>query len=156
VNIAARLEALAESGGVLVSHTVHDHARVNHSFRFDELGERSLKNIERPGSGSFARAGETPFRLMGRPSLWQGGVLFRCPIGHPSPSCPSTISAASRKRPISATGSPRRSSPVWRGSARCLSSPAIPPSRFVVSRWSCPRSDAGSASPIYWRAACGV
>nr|MBA3517088.1 adenylate/guanylate cyclase domain-containing protein [Hyphomicrobiales bacterium] len=27
VNIAARLEALAEPGGVLVSHTVHDHAR---------------------------------------------------------------------------------------------------------------------------------
>src|SRR6187399_454292 len=48
VNIAARLEAIAEPGTVLVSHTVHDHARSNHSFRFNELGERSLKNIERP------------------------------------------------------------------------------------------------------------
>ncbi len=48
VNIAARLEGLAEPGNVLVSHTVHDHARGNQSFRFDGLGERSLKNIERP------------------------------------------------------------------------------------------------------------
>jgi adenylate cyclase len=48
VNIAARLETIAEPGGVLVSHTVHDHARGKQSFRFDELGERTLKNIGRP------------------------------------------------------------------------------------------------------------
>jgi TolB-like protein/Flp pilus assembly protein TadD len=48
VNIAARLEAIAEPGEVLVSHTVYDHARSKQSFRFDELGERLLRNIERP------------------------------------------------------------------------------------------------------------
>jgi adenylate cyclase len=48
VNIAARLEALAESGGVLVSRTVHDQVRDRLEISFEDLGERELKNIARP------------------------------------------------------------------------------------------------------------
>ena len=48
VNVAARLEGLAEAGGVLVSHTIHDHVHGKLPFGFEDLGERSLKNIERP------------------------------------------------------------------------------------------------------------
>jgi adenylate cyclase len=48
VNVAARLEALAESGGICVSGTVHDHIRDRLPFPFDDLGEQSVKNIARP------------------------------------------------------------------------------------------------------------
>src|SRR5207253_3610581 len=48
VNIAARVEALADAGGVFVSNTVYDHVRDRLPFAFDDLGEQSLKNIMRP------------------------------------------------------------------------------------------------------------
>ncbi len=48
VNIAARLEGLAEPGGVLVSGNVHDHVAGRLSCRFELLGEQQLKNIDRP------------------------------------------------------------------------------------------------------------
>ena len=48
INIAARLEALAEPGGVLVSSTVFDHVRGKLPFSFVDTGERQLKNIEQP------------------------------------------------------------------------------------------------------------
>ncbi len=48
VNIAARLEALAEPGGILVSRVVHDQVRDKLSFGFEDLGEQTVKNIARP------------------------------------------------------------------------------------------------------------
>jgi class 3 adenylate cyclase len=48
VNIAARLEALAEPGGVYVSARVHDYVTGMSEIRLEDLGEHSLKNIERP------------------------------------------------------------------------------------------------------------
>jgi adenylate cyclase len=48
VNIAARIEALAEPGGILVSSSVYD--QVNHrvSAKFEDMGKHSLKNIDVP------------------------------------------------------------------------------------------------------------
>ena len=48
VNVAARLEALADPGGVFVSNTVHDHVRDRLPFVFEDLGEQQVKNIARP------------------------------------------------------------------------------------------------------------
>src|SRR5215470_16207784 len=48
VNVAARLQELAEPGGVCVSRTVRDHARDKVQFGFEDLGERTVKNIARP------------------------------------------------------------------------------------------------------------
>jgi TolB-like protein/class 3 adenylate cyclase/Flp pilus assembly protein TadD len=48
VNVAARLEALAEPGGVLISRTVRDHVQDKLPYRFVDLGERRVKNIPRP------------------------------------------------------------------------------------------------------------
>jgi adenylate cyclase len=48
VNIAARVEALADAGGVFVSNTVHDHVRDRVPFVFEDLGEQQVKNIARP------------------------------------------------------------------------------------------------------------
>jgi len=48
VNVAARLEALAEPGGICVSRVVRDQVRDKVDFAFEDLGEKSVKNIARP------------------------------------------------------------------------------------------------------------
>ncbi|WP_051380682.1 adenylate/guanylate cyclase domain-containing protein [Bradyrhizobium sp. WSM1743] len=48
VNVAARLEALAEANGICVSRVVHDQVRDKLDLVFEDLGERQLKNIARP------------------------------------------------------------------------------------------------------------
>jgi TolB-like protein len=48
VNVAVWLEGVAEPGGIMVSHTVHDHVQGKLSFRFDDLGERAVKEVGRP------------------------------------------------------------------------------------------------------------
>ena len=48
VNIAARLEALAEPGGVCISRTVRDHIGDRLPYTFDDIGEQSVKNIAQP------------------------------------------------------------------------------------------------------------
>jgi TolB-like protein len=48
VNVAARLEGLAEPGGTYVSATVHDHVLGKLALPFDDLGEHTLKNIAKP------------------------------------------------------------------------------------------------------------
>jgi TolB-like protein/class 3 adenylate cyclase len=48
VNVAARLEALAEPGGICISRMVRDQIRDKLSYAFEDLGEQSVKNIARP------------------------------------------------------------------------------------------------------------
>jgi adenylate cyclase len=48
VNVAARLEALAEPGGICVSRVVRDQVRDKLAFSFEDMGERQVKNIARP------------------------------------------------------------------------------------------------------------
>src|SRR5580693_2684449 len=48
VNIAARLEALAEPGGIYVSRVVRDQVRDKLDYTFEDLGEQQVKNIARP------------------------------------------------------------------------------------------------------------
>src|SRR5215471_8829773 len=48
VNVAARLEALAEPGGLCISRMVRDHIRDKLAYHFEDLGEQSVKNIARP------------------------------------------------------------------------------------------------------------
>jgi adenylate cyclase len=48
VNVAARLEALAEPGGICVSRMVRDNVRDKLDFAFEDMGEQSVKNIARP------------------------------------------------------------------------------------------------------------
>ncbi len=70
VNIAARLEGIAEPGGICISSSAYDQVLGKVVVEFTDLGEQSLKNIARPvrayavvrkGSGGPARTGgETP------------------------------------------------------------------------------------------------
>jgi TolB-like protein/class 3 adenylate cyclase/Tfp pilus assembly protein PilF len=48
VNIAARLEGLAEPGGICVSRVVRDQVRDRLDYAFEDMGEREVKNIARP------------------------------------------------------------------------------------------------------------
>jgi TolB-like protein/class 3 adenylate cyclase len=48
VNVAARLEALAEPGGISVSRVVRDQVRDKLAFSFEDMGQQQVKNIARP------------------------------------------------------------------------------------------------------------
>ena len=48
VNIAARMEALAEGGGICISSSIYDAVEGKLSFGFDFLGEQQVKNIVKP------------------------------------------------------------------------------------------------------------
>jgi adenylate cyclase len=74
VNVAARLEALAEPGGICVSRTVRNHVQDKLPLAFEDLGERTLKNIPRPvhvfrvADGAAVAGGNQ--RRPGTPWLW--------------------------------------------------------------------------------------
>jgi TolB-like protein/class 3 adenylate cyclase len=67
VNIAARIEAMADAGGVFVSNTVHDHVRDRLPFAFEDLGEQQVKNITRPVR--VYRVGDTAAKAPPQPVL---------------------------------------------------------------------------------------
>jgi adenylate cyclase len=48
VNIAARLESLAEEGGICISGTAYDQVRNKFPFRYEYQGEQVVKNIREP------------------------------------------------------------------------------------------------------------
>src|SRR5712672_3409957 len=48
VNVAARLETLAEPGGICISRVVRDQIRDKLPYPFEDMGELSVKNIARP------------------------------------------------------------------------------------------------------------
>src|SRR5260370_4401300 len=48
VNVAARLEALAEPGGICITRVVRDQVRDKLDFSFEDMGEQHVKNIARP------------------------------------------------------------------------------------------------------------
>ncbi len=100
VNVAARLEGIAEPGGICLSEDAWRQVRDKVKAAFADLGEKALKNIARPlrvyaltsGSSTPAvptAAEESPGR------------------GSRSSSCRSPISAAIRSRTISSMASPR-------------------------------------------------
>src|SRR5947207_9397025 len=78
VNIAARLEALAEPGGICLSSAAHEQVRDRLDIAFVDLGEQQVKNITRPvrtyGAvlGASSRAAppvSAPLPLPDKPSL---------------------------------------------------------------------------------------
>ena len=70
VNIAARLETLADPGGICVSRGVRDHVRKMGQYAFQDLGEQSVKNIAQPIRAFRGRSasGEPPAPPVGTPS----------------------------------------------------------------------------------------
>src|SRR5438045_6264871 len=55
VNVAARLESIAAPGGITISGPVRDHLGNRLDLTFEDMGEQTLKNIERPIRGYRVR-----------------------------------------------------------------------------------------------------
>ncbi len=77
VNVASRLEGLAEPGGVCISASVYEQIRDRIEWVFEDLGERKVKNIDRPvrawrwasEAASTADARNVPLSLREKPSI---------------------------------------------------------------------------------------
>ena len=82
VNIASRLEGLAEPGGICISSNVHDQIQSTMRLSYEDLGERTVKNISKPvrsfavriagANKDNASADEyvpAPLSLPGKPSI---------------------------------------------------------------------------------------
>lgn len=66
VNIAARLETVADPGGICVSRTVFNHVRNKIEAPFQDLGEQTMKNIAEPVSVFRIAVGDPPARSESR------------------------------------------------------------------------------------------
>jgi adenylate cyclase len=80
VNVAARLEGLAEPGGICVSRTVFDHVKDKVDLSFEDLGQKELKNIADPVQVYRVilepdAAGQVSGEAPARRQLWQQPVL---------------------------------------------------------------------------------
>ena len=62
VNVAARLEALCEPGGICVSHRVREDTQDKLDIAFEDIGEQQLKNIARPVRVYQVRLDDAPAR----------------------------------------------------------------------------------------------
>jgi TolB-like protein/tetratricopeptide (TPR) repeat protein len=91
VNIAARLEAEAPAGGILISRNVHDAVAGRVKATFDDLGSLALKNIDRPIQA---------FSVKWEPSDW--------PVATPVPS-KATEPAPLRESALAKSDPPRLS-----------------------------------------------
>ena len=78
VNVAARLEGLAEPGGICISGAVHDQVRDRVDLAFEDMGEQTVKNIDRPvwvwrwsaaGSAGPKVTASEPLPLPDKPSI---------------------------------------------------------------------------------------
>ncbi len=78
VNVAARLESLADPGGICISNTVHDQVSTKLALAYEDLGEQAVKNIAKPvkvfrvlpdGMPARRETGQIPRRY------WRSGVL---------------------------------------------------------------------------------
>jgi len=76
INVAARLESLADPGGILISGKVHEEIQNKLALNCEDLGEQSVRNIARPvrvwrvrnGPGTrFKDIGERQLKNVSRP-----------------------------------------------------------------------------------------
>jgi hypothetical protein len=79
VNIAARLEALAEPGGICISKTAFDHIETKLPLGYEFLGEKTVKNIARPVGA---------FRVLLEPRVTVAGKIAKTKtqLGWPRPA----------------------------------------------------------------------
>ena len=99
INVAARLESLAEPGGIFISSKVYEDVR-GKMINYDDMGEQQLKNI-----AQSVRC----YRVSGIKSLLGTPRRSRCPTNHPSPCCPSQTCRGIPTKSISATALPKTS-----------------------------------------------
>ena len=80
VNVAARLEGLAEPGGIAISGAAHGYVRKALPLAYTDLGEQHVKNIDEPVRAYAVRAATRCG------SGDRSPTRFRCPTRRPSQS----------------------------------------------------------------------
>jgi adenylate cyclase len=80
VNVAARLESLADPGGICISATVRDHVKNKLTLTYYDLGEKTVKNIAEPVHvwrvlPDGATSSQSEVRRFTARKYWQGGAL---------------------------------------------------------------------------------
>ena len=133
VNVAARLEGLAEPGGVCISGKVHEEVKNKLGFGYQDLGPQTVKNIPEPvrayrvltePGATGTVVGKVTAAVVGkRPAAWQmpavAAVVALAMIG-----AGSSVGCG-RGRALGRS-SPR---PSTRGESRCCRSPTSAPTR---------------------------
>ena len=154
VNVAARLEGIAEPGGICVSGTVWDHINGKLSIGYVDIGEQSVKNIPRPvrayhlrvdgtvGDATEAVPAARPSGARSRPPLAAmiaGGAVIAVVAGGllawrlwpksapPSPVAAVTVPAAKPAAPT-ATPAPQPPPPA------AVQAPAAPPAATAAAQ----------------------
>ena len=84
INVAARLESIAEPGGICLSGKVHDEIQGRIELSYKDLGAQQLKNIERP-----VRVYRVVARTGAAASPLSQKAALELPTVRRSPSCPS-------------------------------------------------------------------
>jgi adenylate cyclase len=123
VNVAARLEALAEPGGICISRMVRDQIRDKLPYQFEDRGEQSVKNIARPvrvfalrPEGAAAQpAADCPRGRRGAAGRPSAQLLQRCSssfvlyggFGRPRPCSPQSESRRTKRPLLQSRRSPR-------------------------------------------------
>ena len=124
VNVAARLEEIAEPRGICVSRPVRDQIRDKLLYDLEDLGEQELKNISRPvrvfrvsieetgdAQTAASKAGPHPKQLVRRPRPPSQTAYGRASPG--SSSSPSRQSLSSASGSHGKHGSKQPTSPTW-------------------------------------------
>ena len=145
VNIAARLEGLAEPGGAVVSGSVHEQVKGKVEFRFDDLGPQEVKNIAEPvrafkirPQGDTAVTSDESLALPDKPSI---AVL------------PFENMSGDQIKNISPTALPKTLSPRFRDTASSSSSRATRHSHTRAKQSTCKRSPSPWVSATFSKAA---
>ena len=98
VNVAARLEGIAEPGEICISGTVRDHIGDRLGLAFEDMGDQNFKNIARPvrtySVGPLSRKTREPLLQLNRPPRLRSSTSPRSPSYH-SPTCQATLSKSS-------------------------------------------------------------
>jgi adenylate cyclase len=79
VNIAARLEGLAEPGGICISKTAFDHIESKLPYGYDFIGDQTVKNISKP-VGAFRVLMDPRVTVKGKPEEEKHAPARRMPI----------------------------------------------------------------------------
>ena len=141
VNVAARLEALAEPGGICVSRMVRDQIRDKLPYPFEDMGEQSVKNIARPVRAYALRP--EGLAALSRPGLsarvsWRGWALISAAVAAVlvivciafwfGPAGDLFSRAGKPAEQVAASGKPM---PVGRAAAAIVQ-PLVPPRLSIV------------------------
>src|SRR6516162_8084167 len=122
VNIVARLEGLAEPGGICVSERVHEDAAGKLNLVFDDMGEQELKNIARP---------VRVFRVRRGPPAQDG--RYAAQYSHALPGKPSVAVLPF----INMSGDPEQGFFADGITEDIINALSLYPSLFVIARISC-------------------